>query len=445
MKRFVDIKKTNFSFKRRCSSASCQRRVVCTGIGIVSPLGCGSRFAWEKLVNGHVGVVFNDRPGFESIPSKVAAFVPLGNNLGEFYVNVAKNDMKFLSQSMLYALSAADFALEDSGWKPNTEQEKQRTGVAVGSGMVDLEAIANTSKAFSEFGYKRVSPYFVPRILINLAAGHISIKYGFQGPNHAVSTACTTGAHSIGDSMRLIKNGDADVMVCGGTDAAIVPVAVAGFSRARALSTAFFENPSTSSRPFDSKRDGFVIGEGAAILVLEEYQHAIKRNAKLYGEIMGYGMSGDGYHMTAPREDGIGAYLCMKAALRDAKLTPDQIQYVNAHATSTPIGDAVENRAIKKCFGKHAYSIKISSFKGAIGHLLGAAGAVETAFTLLALYHKVIPPTMNLFSKDGEFDLNYVSNEAVPWCLGHTTRRIALKNSFGFGGTNASLCLGEIQ
>ena len=444
MKRLLHLNKISFILKRRCCSVCSQRRVVCTGIGIVSPLGCGASFAWEKLINGHIGVVYNDRAGFESIPSKVAAFVPVGNNEGEFCINVAKSDLKFLSLSMLYALTAADDALADSGWRPCLESERQRTGVAVGSGMVDLETIAATSKTFLEFGYKRVSPYFVPKILINLAAGHISIKYGFQGPNHAVSTACTTGAHSIGDSMRMIRNGDADVMLCGGTDAAVVPVAVAGFSRARALSTSFSENPSASSRPFDKNRDGFVIGEGAAVLVLEEYQHAISRNAKLYGEIMGYGLSGDGHHMTAPREDGMGAFLCMKSALRDAKIAPEQVQYVNAHATSTPLGDAIENKAIKKCFGKHAYNMKISSFKGAIGHLLGAAGAVETAFTLLALHHQVIPPTMNLLTKDDDFDLNYVPNEATAFSVGPATRRIAIKNSFGFGGTNASLCLGEI-
>ena len=345
---------------------------------------------------------------------------------------------------MVYALAASEEALASSNWKPSTEIESQRTGVAIGTGMVDLETIAETSKTLSEKGYRRVSPYFVPKILTNMATGHVSIKYGFQGPNHAVSTACTTGAHAIGDSFRLIRNGDADVMICGGTEAAINPVAVAGFSRARALSTLFNHSPEKASRPFDKHRDGFVIGEGAGILVLEELQHALKRNANIIGEILGYGLSGDAHHMTAGKEDGTGAYLSMKAALRDSHIDYNDVQYVNAHATSTPIGDAIENRAIKKCFGDHAHNLKISSFKGSLGHLLGAAGAVETALTLLAIKNNIIPPTMNLDELDPEFEFDYVPNEAISFELPKDKhKRIAIKNSFGFGGTNASLCLGE--
>ena len=424
------------------------RRVVCTGLGIVCPLGTGIEFVWQKLIGGHIGVVKNDRKGFEGIPSKVAAFVPMGDSSGEFNVEkyISKGDMKLMSLNMIYALGAAHEALAMANWCPVDEVDKQRTGVAVGCGMIDLETVAETSEKFKKHGYKRVSPYFVPRILGNMPASHISIKYGFHGPNLAVSTACTTGSHAIGDSMRLIRQGDADVMVCGGTDAAIVPVAVAGFARARALSHSFTDNPKASSRPFDDDRDGFVIGEGAAILVLEEYEHALKRNATIFAEVLGYGMSADAFHITAPREDGIGAYLCMKSALQDAGALPEDVQYVNAHATSTPLGDAVENRAIKRCFGDHAYNLKVSSCKGSIGHLLGAAGAVETAFTILSLYHKVVPPTMNLYTINKEigFDLDYVANQCDDYVVSDGKRRIAIKNSFGFGGTNASLCIGEI-
>lgn len=444
-KKLIDITQR---FTHFFHNVSPKRRVVCSGIGIVSPLGCGSQLAWQKLIGGSIGVKLNKKPGFKGIPSQVAAFVPTGNLHGSINIPdfIKKGDTKYLSQSMIYALVAAEEAIADSGWRPTDAKCKQRTGVAVGSGMVDMETIAETSLTLKERGYKRVSPYFVPKILVNMSSGHISIRYGFQGPNLSVSTACTTGCHAIGDSMRLIRNGDADVMVCGGTEAAIIPVAVAGFSRARALSHSFSQNPESSSRPFDVDRDGFVIGEGAAILVLEEYDHALKRNAKIYGEVLGYGMSGDAYHMTAAHEDGTGAYLSMTAALQDALISPADVQYVNAHATSTPIGDAVENVAIKRCFGEHAYNLKISSCKGAIGHLLGAAGAIESAFTLLALHNKIIPPTMNLFKQDKKagFDLDYVANEAKDYASSGK-RRIALKNSFGFGGANATLCFGELQ
>jgi len=414
----------------------------------VCPLGVGANHSWRKLIAGEIGVTLNNKKGFESIPSKVAAFVPRGTESGELNMDsnsIAKGADKYLSSSMVYALLAAEEAIGNSDWFPTNEEEKQRTGVAVGSGMVDLETIAQTSAVFKERGYKRVSPFFVPKILTNMAAGHISIKYGFQGPNHAVSTACTTGTHAIGDSMRFIRNGDADVMICGGTEAAIVPVALAGFGRARALSHSFTDKPHTSSRPFDKNRDGFVIGEGAGVLVLEEYNHAVARGAHMYAEVLGYGLSGDAFHMTAAHEDGIGGQLCMKAALRDAKLTKSDISYINTHATSTPIGDAIENKAIKTVFGSDAYNLKISSCKGSIGHLLGAAGAVETVFTMLALYHRVVPPTMNVFELSEDFDLDYVPNTAQSYNIQHGRRRVALKNSFGFGGTNASLCLGEIQ
>ena len=423
-----------------------RRRVVCTGIGILSPLGHGAAFTFNKLISSKVGIVQNIYPNFLNIPSKVAGIIPTGTDVGEFDFNsfVSTGQMKYLSRSMVYALAASEEALTASNWTPSTETDFQRTGVAIGTGMVDLETIAETSKTLSEKGYRRVSPYFVPKILTNMAAGHVSIKYGFQGPNHAVSTACSTGAHAIGDSFRFIRNHDADIMICGGTEAAITPISVAGFARARALSTSFNDFPEKSSRPFDKHRDGFVIGEGAGILVLEELEHALKRKANIIGEILGYGLSGDAHHMTAGKEDGTGAYLSMKAALRDSHVECGDVQYVNAHATSTPIGDAIENRAIKRCFGDHAHNLKISSFKGSLGHLLGAAGAVETALTLMAIKDKVIPPTMNLEELDPEFELDYVPNKMVRFELPKgKSRRIAIKNSFGFGGTNASLCLGE--
>ena len=437
----------NIYVKFSTSTKSCiSRRVVCTGLGVVCPLGVGIDHTWQKLIRGEVGVSLNNRNGFEGIPSKVAAFVPTGNSMGEFDSAkfTSKGADKYLSTGMVYALGATEEALDVANWYPHRETDKQKTGVAVGCGMVDLETITNTSNMFKERGYKRVSPFFVPKILTNMAAGHISIKYGFQGPNHSVSTACTTGTHAIGDSMRFIRNGDADVMICGGTEAAIVPVSVAGFSRARALSHSFSDKPHTSSRPFDKQRDGFVIGEGAGILVLEEYNHAVKRNATIFAEVLGYGLSGDAYHMTAAHQQGIGGQLCMHAALRDANIKRSDVSYINSHATSTPIGDAIENVAIKTIFGSHAYDLKISSCKGAIGHLLGAAGAVETVFSILALHHKIIPPTMNIFELEKEFDLDYVPNVSINYDIENEKRRIALKNSFGFGGTNAALCLGEV-
>jgi len=422
-----------------------KRRVVCTGIGITCPLGHGTKHSWKKLIKNQCGIVKNEFSEFPNLPSKVAGIIPKGSLDGELDIDsiVTKSQLKYLSKSMVYAL-ASEEALNSSNWKPQNEEDRQRTGVVIGTGMVDLEAISETSNTLLEKGYRKVSPYFVPKILTNMAAGHVSIKYGFQGPNHAVSTACTTGAHAIGDSMRLIRNGDADVILCGGTEAAIVPVSVAGFARARALSTSFNNIPEKSSRPFDKLRDGFVIGEGCGILILEELQHAKNRGATIFGEILGYGLSGDAHHMTAGKEDGTGAYLSMKGAIRDADIDSTDIQYVNAHATSTPIGDVIENKAIKRCFGEHAKNLKVSSLKGALGHLLGAAGAVETAFTLLALYNKVIPPTLNLEQPGEEFDLDYVPNKSVEFELpSNRTRRVAMKNSFGFGGTNASLCLAE--
>ncbi|KAJ2162160.1 Mitochondrial beta-keto-acyl synthase [Coemansia sp. RSA 552] len=410
------------------------RRVVVTGLGVVSPVGTGVSQAWAALLAGRSGIrsLASERPGagFEAMASQVAGMVAAADVPGRSQRQAA------FSQ---YALSAAQQALEDAGWTDASDAQRERTGVCFGTGIGSLEDIVAGAAQLQAGGPRKVSPMFVPRILCNMAAGNISIHHGFYGPNHAVSTACTTGAHAIGDAARFIRYGDADVMVAGASEAPLQPLAIAGFARMKALALGFNDRPHAASRPFDRDRAGFVIGEGAGALVLEELGHARRRGAPIYAELRGYGLSGDGHHITAPPSDGAGAQRAMRRALQDARLDPASIAYVNAHATSTPLGDQIENHAIKAVFADAAASLAISSTKGATGHLLGAAGAVEAVFTVLALRNGVAPPTLNLDAPDAGFDLNY-----VPHTPQERPIAAALTNSFGFGGTNASLVFAQL-
>lgn len=415
-----------------------------TGLGVCCPLGTGVSHVWRRLLEGHSGITGLPRNGYEGLPSQVVGVVPRGNHPGGFKEEewVRQSERRTMSLGCVYALYAATEALGDAGWKPQSREEKERSGVAIGSCLADLEEISHAGDLLRNGLYRRLSPYFVPRILTNMAAGHVSMRFGLRGPNHAVSTACTTGLHAIGDAACMVARGACDVMVAGGTEACVHPIAFAGFCRAKALSTRFNSEPEKASRPFDSKRDGFVLSEGAGIVVLEELNHAKQRGASIHAEILGYGMSGDAYHITAPSEDGRGAQNCMRAALSDAGVTPEAIGHINAHATSTPVGDAVESRAIQELFGDHADNLLVSAPKGSVGHLLGAAGAVEAVFTTLAVRDGAAPPTLNLESAGPGLDLNYVPHEAASWSP--RRRRVALTNSFGFGGTNASLCIGQL-
>ncbi|KAF9963856.1 Mitochondrial beta-keto-acyl synthase [Modicella reniformis] len=429
------------------------RRVVVTGLGLVTPLGIGVQQSWSRLIAAECGVVslkdiptVNGLPGFDTLPSQVGAVVKRqggyaagGFNSTEWLDRGDENRMALFTQ---YAIAAAKMAIKDAEWDNTTEDQKEHTGVCLGSGIGSLDDMAATTLSYAESGYRKMSPMFVPKILINMAAGHLTMKFGYMGPNHAASTACTTGAHSIGDAMRFIQYGDADVMVAGGSEACIHPMAIAGFSKAKSLATRYNDTPKEASRPFDRDRDGFVIGEGAGVVVLEEYEHARKRGVHIYAELKGYGLSGDAHHMTAPPENGTGAAMAMRRALKVARLTPADVGYVNAHATSTYQGDIAENRAIKIVFDGYHDSLAVSSTKGAVGHLLGAAGAVEAIFTILAIKNNIMPPTLNLHNLDdsGEFTLNYVPRKAQEKIL-----NAALTNSFGFGGTNASLCFAKVQ
>ncbi|GGF25151.1 3-oxoacyl-[acyl-carrier-protein] synthase 2 [Aliidongia dinghuensis] len=413
------------------------RRVVVTGVGLVTPLGIGIEHNWQALTAGKSGLDRIQSFDVSDLPAKIAGIVPRGataDNLFHADDWVEPKDQRKMDEFIVYALAAAAQAVKDSGWQPANEVEQYRTGVQVGSGIGGLSTISDTAVTLHERGPRRVSPFFIPSALINLASGHISIVHGFKGPNHSAVTACSTGAHAIGDAARIIQYDDADVMIAGGAEAAICRLGIAGFAAARALSTDFNDEPTRASRPFDRDRDGFVMGEGAGIVVLEEYEHAKKRGAKIYGELIGYGMAGDAYHLTAPAEDGSGAFRSMQMALKRSGLGTDQIDYINAHGTSTPVGDVIEVGAVKRLFGEDAYKLSMSSTKSAIGHLLGAAGSVEAIYSLLALRDQVVPPTINLENPSEGCDI-----DLVPMVAKERRVRYVLSNSFGFGGTNASL------
>ncbi len=416
------------------------RRVVITGFGLVTPLGVGAESVWKKLLDGQSGIRSIQNFDVSDLPAKIAGQVPRGETAsGGFNADdwVPPKEQRKMDEFIIYALAAAEQAVSDAGWKPTDGEAKERTGVMIGSGIGGLPGITEGALTLHEKGPRRLSPFFIPSNLINLASGHVSIRYGFSGPNHAVVTACSTGAHAIGDAARIIMWDDADVMVAGGTEAAVCRIGIAGFAAARALSTGFNNEPPRASRPWDEKRDGFVMGEGSGIVVLEELEHAKKRGAKIYAEVIGYGMSGDAYHITAPTPDGNGAFRAMRNALKRAQITPDQVDYINAHGTSTPLGDEIELSAVKRLFGDAAYKISMSSTKSSIGHLLGAAGSVEAIFSILAMRDGVVPPTLNLENPSPNCDI-----DLVPLKAKQRPVHYALSNSFGFGGTNASLVFG---
>jgi 3-oxoacyl-[acyl-carrier-protein] synthase II len=414
------------------------RRVVVTGLGMVTPLGAGVAATWSRLIAGRSGVRAIQSFDVTDLPSKIAGQVPKGEAADGLFnadVFVTPQERRRIGEFVLFGMAAAQEAVEDSGWKPTAEEDLERTGVMIGSGIGGLPEIYDGSLILHEKGPRRLTPFFIPASLINLASGHVSIRYGFKGPNHAVVTACSTGAHAIGDAARLIQMDDADVMVAGGTEAAICRLGVAGFAAARALSTSFNDQPERASRPWDKDRDGFVIGEGSGIVILEELEHAKARGAKIYAEIIGYGLSGDAFHITAPSPDGNGGFRSMRAALKRAQLAPEDIDYINAHGTSTPKGDEIELGAVKRLFGDAVYKLSMSSTKSAIGHLLGAAGSVEAIFSILAIKNGIVPPTLNLENpSEGCSDVDLVPLKAKERKVRH-----ALSNSFGFGGTNASL------
>ncbi len=418
------------------------RRVVVTGLGMVTQLACGVEETWERLLDGQSGAGTIAKFDASHLATDYACEIPLGDGSnGTFNPDdwMAPKEARKVDPFILYAMAAADQAIKDADWTPDDEEELFRTGVMIGSGIGGLSTIANTAVLLKERGPRRVSPFFIPSTLINLCSGQVSIRYGFKGPNHAVVTACSTGAHAIGDAARLIMLDDADVMVAGGAEAPICELGIAGFNACKALSTQRADDPKTASRPYDADRDGFVMGEGAGVVVLEEYEHAKARGAKIYAEILGYGLSGDAYHITAPAPDGDGGYRSMKAALKRAGLDPSAIDYINAHGTST-MADTIELGAVGRLMGDAAKDATMSSTKSAIGHLLGAAGAVEAIFCILALRDQIAPPTINLDNPMVDTDLDLAPNKAVKREI-----NVALSNSFGFGGTNASLVMGKVK
>src|SRR5262245_25494823 len=413
------------------------RRVVVTGLGMVTPLGCGVETTWKRLLAGKSGAKRVEKFDVSDLPCKIAGVIPYGDGSdGTFNPDqwMEPKEQRKVDDFIIYAMCATRQALDDAGWKPTSYEDQISTGALIGSGIGGVEGIAETSIVLKERGPRRVSPFFIPGRLINLAAGYVSIEFGLKGPNHAVVTACSTGAHAIGDAARLIALEDADVMVAGGTESPIHRVSMVGFSACRALSTGFNETPERASRPYDRDRDGFVMGEGAAIVVLEELEHAKARGAHIYAEIVGYGLSGDAHHITAPAEDGDGAYRCMMAAIKRAGISPAEIDYVNAHGTSTQVGDEIELGAVQRVVGNAAGRISMSSTKSSVGHLLGAAGAVEAIFSVLALRDQIAPPTINLDNPSVETPIDLVPHQARKREI-----NVVLSNSFGFGGTNASL------
>ncbi len=419
------------------ANGAAPRRVVVTGMGIACPLGIGVENVWRRLVAGESGIAAIQSFDVKDLPAKIAGQVPAGSKAeGKLDLNewIPVKDQKKMDRFIQLAYVAAQEAVEDSGWTPESEEDRCATGVMIGSGIGGLQTIFEASQLVAAGRAKRISPFFIPSALINLASGHVSIRYGFKGPNHSVVTACATGVHALGDAARLIAFGDADVMVAGGAEAAVSEIGLAGFCASRALSTGFNDTPQQASRPWDEGRDGFVMGEGAGVIVLEELEHAKRRGAKIYAEVVGYGMSGDAHHITAPSEDGDGAFRSMRAALRSAGVTPAEVQYVNAHGTSTPLGDDLELGAVERLWGEAGKGLAMSSTKSAIGHLLGAAGAVEGIFSVLAIRDGVAPPTLNLEKPSRESAVDRVAKVAQERPI-----KVALSNSFGFGGTNASI------
>ena len=416
------------------------RRVVVTGLGMVSPLACGVEETWKRLISGENAANTITRFNADNFSTNYACEIPFGDGSnGTFNPTdwMEPKERRKVDDFILYGMAAADMADSDSGWSPKEEEDFYRTGVMIGSGVGGLSTIADTSLTLQERGPRRVSPFFIPSCLINLISGQVSIRHGFKGPNHAVVTACSTGAHAIGDAARLIQYGDADVMLAGGAENPICEVGIAGFNACKALSTAHRDNPKNASRPYDQNRDGFVMGEGAGVLVLEEYEHALARGAKIYAEILGYGLSGDAHHITAPASDGNGGYRSMEAAIKRAGLDASSIDYINAHGTST-MADTIELGAVERLLGAKAADAVMSSTKSAIGHLLGAAGAVEAIFSILAIRDQIAPPTLNLHDPVQSI-LNLAPLKAVEREI-----NVVLSNSFGFGGTNASLVMGKV-
>jgi 3-oxoacyl-[acyl-carrier-protein] synthase II len=419
------------------------QRVVITGLGLVTPLGCGVEASWSRLLEGKSGARRIEEFEVEDLSCQIGCFVPRGSlDEGKFNPDdwMEPKEQRKVDDFIIFALAAAAQALEDAGWKADTKEKQERTGVLIGSGIGGLAGIADTALLLKEKGPRRVSPFFIPGRLINLASGQVSIRHDLKGPNHAVVTACSTGAHAIGDAARLIALDDADVMLAGGAESPICRIAVAGFAACRALSTNFNDRPEKASRPYDKDRDGFVMGEGAGVVVLESLEHAKARGARIYAEVIGYGLSGDAYHITAPAPDGDGAYRCMQMALKRARIGPSDVNYVNAHGTSTPMGDEIELAAVERLFGNAAGKLAMSSTKSAVGHLLGAAGAVEAIYSTLAIRDNVAPPTLNLDSPSVETAVDLVPHKAKKRDI-----NIALSNSFGFGGTNASLVLSRMS